>query len=212
MTEPTALHFAPGQRIFTQGDSAYAAFVLESGKVSVHQHIDGHHLDLDPVEPGEIFGEMALLGSVRRMATATAESECTVAVLPVSDFGRRLQAADRYLRALIAMVIKNIQTSHRVFLRRPRSFRDHVRQIGALSGNIRRFSARVDDPALSGAMGAALDNLEAALSDLNMLTNRCRDQRHDIILDAEEAEGVGLDEVVGSESRRRVFVISTVPR
>jgi CRP-like cAMP-binding protein len=203
------LHFDPGQRIFTQGDGAYGAFMLETGKVSMHQHIDGHQLDLDPVKPGEIFGEMALLGAVRRMGTAVADTECTVSVLPASAFARRMQAADRWLRALIDMVARNIQVSHRVFLRRPRSFRDHVRQMAALSANIRRFSARVPEPPLAEAMGAALDRLETALADLDRLSLLCPDRRHDIILDVDEADGLGLDEVVGSESRRRVFVTPT---
>jgi len=197
--------FAPGQKVFGQGEPGETAFLLESGKVAIHQHIDGRQLELDSVSPGEIFGEMAILGGGKRMATAVATEECVVAPLASTVFERKLEAADRFLRALVIMVIKNIQTSHRVFLRRPRSFRDHVRQMRSLCDNVRRFSTRLDDTALVDDLAAALGKLDGALRELDRLALRCPDQRHDIILDEQETEGVGLDDVVGSESRRRVY-------
>jgi len=199
------LHIARGEKVFSQGETGETAFLLETGTVAIHQHIDGHQLELDAVSPGEIFGEMAILGGGRRMATAIAAEDCVVVPLPVTSFLTKLSAADRFLRALVEMVIKNIRTSHRVFLRRPRSFRDHVRQIRALADNIRRFSSRLEDEQLASDMVATLSRLDASLRDLDRLTLRCSDQRHDIILDDQEADGVGLDDVVGSESRRRVF-------
>ena len=199
------MHIARGERVFSQGESGDAAFLLETGTVAIHQQIDGHQLELDAVSPGEIFGEMAILGSGRRMATAIAAEDCVVVPLAADSFLAKLSSADRFLRALVEMVIKNIRTSHRVFLRRPRSFRDHVRQIRALADNIRRFSSRLEDEQLAGDMVATLSRLDSALRDLDRLTLRCSDQRHDIILDDQEADGVGLDDVVGSESRRRVF-------
>ena len=206
---PAPLRFTPGQKVFGQGEVGATAFLLESGSVAIHQTIDGRQLELDPVLPGEIFGEMAVLGGDRRMATAVAAEDSVVVPLPVDSFQRRLDAADRFLRALVEMVIKNIQASHRVFLRRPRSFRDHVRQIRSLGDNIRRFSTRLEDAELGGEMIGALSRLDSALRDLDRLALRCPDQRHDIILTDRETEGVGLDDVVGSESRRRVF---TPPR
>jgi len=139
------------------------------------------------------------------MATAVAVEDCVIEPLQADAFQAKLAIADRFLRALVEMVIKNIHTSHRVFLRRPRSFRDHVRQIRALSDNIRRFSSRLEDAELAGDMVATLSRLDASLRELDRLTLRCPDQRHDIILNDQEADGVGLDDVVGSESRRRVF-------
>ncbi len=200
------IRFSRGERIFGQGEPGDATYLLETGRVTIHQVIDGRPLDLDGIEPGEIFGEMAVLDGGRRMATATAAEDSVVLRLPASAFQRKLVLADRFLRALVMMVIKNIRTSHRVFLRRPRSFRDHVRQMNALSGNVRRFAARLPDPDVADALGDTLGRLDAALAELGSLAQRCPDQRHDIVLDHAETDGVGLDEVVGSESRRKVYV------
>ncbi len=200
-----SMRVARGESVFQQGEVGEVAYLLESGQISIHQHIDGHSLELDSVRPGEIFGEMAVLGGGRRMASAIAAEDSVIARVPAPIFHDKLMSADRFLRALVQMVIKNIHASHRVFLRRPRSFRDHIRQMKAFAGNIRRFTGRLEDQALRADMAATLHQLESALEELSRLALRCPDQRHDIIIDAEEAEGVGLDQVVGSESRRRVF-------
>ncbi len=206
------IRYVRGERVFGQGDPGDATYLLEAGRVTIHQLIDGRPLELDAVEPGEIFGEMAVLDGGRRMATATAAEDSVVLRLPASAFHRKLVLADRFLRALVMMVIKNIRNSHRVFLRRPRSLRDHVRQMTALSGNVRRFAARLPDPELTADLVAAVERLDAALADLGALAQRCPDQRHDIILDHNETDGVGLDEVVGSESRRKVYAPAMADR
>ena len=202
---PEIIRVGRGETVFVQGDHGDSAFLLEAGRITIRQVIDGRALELDAVEPGEIFGEMAVLDGGRRLATATAAQDSVVARLRASGFRHRLEGADRFLRALVMMVIKNIRSSHRVFLRRPRSFRDHVRQMNALSLNVRRFAARLPADEGGGRLVEVLDRLDAALGDLADLASVCRDQRQDIVLDTDEAEGVGLDQVVGSEARRRVY-------
>ena len=202
---PEIIRVGRGETVFAQGDHGDSAFLLEAGRITIRQVIDGRALELDAVEPGEIFGEMAVLDGGRRLATATAAQDSVIARLRASGFRHRLEGADRFLRALVMMVIKNIRSSHRVFLRRPRSFRDHVRQMNALSLNVRRFAARLPADEGGGRLVEVLERLDAALGDLADLASVCRDQRQDIVLDTDEAEGVGLDQVVGSEARRRVY-------
>jgi CRP/FNR family cyclic AMP-dependent transcriptional regulator len=71
-----ALHartYRPGEVIFVQGDIGRALFILESGKVELtRQGPDGVPVVLYTLKPGEFFGEMALLESLPRSATATA--------------------------------------------------------------------------------------------------------------------------------------------
>ncbi len=203
---PEIIRIRRGETIFAQGDPGDCAYLLEAGRVAIHQTIDGKPLELDPVEPGEIFGEMAILDGGRRLATARAAEDSVIARLRTTGFHHRLEGADRFLRALVMMVIKNIRTSHRVFLRRPRSFPDHLRQMNALSLNVRRFALRLPDAPAGERLVQALDRLDGALAELASLASLFPDRRQDIVLDTDEADGVGLDQVVGSEARRRVYV------
>lgn len=71
-----ALHartYRPGEVVFVEGDIGRALFILESGKVELTRRgLDGKPALLYTLKPGEFFGEMALLESLPRSATATA--------------------------------------------------------------------------------------------------------------------------------------------
>jgi CRP-like cAMP-binding protein len=197
------IRFAAGERIFGQGDAGDAAFVLESGRVALFQHHDGHRVDIGTIGPGEIFGEMAVLDGGRRSATAMAAEDCVLARVPQSLFQTKLDGADGFLRALIDLFIKNIRTSPRLFLRRPRSFRDHVKQMTVFSWNMRRFAGRLDDVAMADDVLDILDRLDTALDDLANVAELTADKRHDLIVD-EELNGVDFSDVIGTEGRRRL--------
>ena len=71
-----ALHartYRAGEVVFVEGDIGRALFILESGKVEISRAgPDGAPRVLYTLVPGEFFGEMALLESLSRSATATA--------------------------------------------------------------------------------------------------------------------------------------------
>ncbi|MGE0153940.1 MAG: cation:proton antiporter [Reyranellaceae bacterium] len=71
----------PGERVIREGDRANAMFFISSGKVEVH--VGNKRLKL---EPGDFFGEMALLSGGRRTADVVAVDYCQFLTLDVEDF------------------------------------------------------------------------------------------------------------------------------
>ena len=68
--------FKAGQTIFRAGDPGDGFYLVETGRVIISAAIGGNEsLPLATINPGEFFGEMALLDEVPRSATATAEVE-----------------------------------------------------------------------------------------------------------------------------------------
>ncbi|MCX5794687.1 MAG: cyclic nucleotide-binding domain-containing protein [Elusimicrobia bacterium] len=62
-----------GEVLFVEGDIGRALFILESGQVELTKAgPDGKPQKIYTIQPGEFFGEMALLEQLPRMATATA--------------------------------------------------------------------------------------------------------------------------------------------
>ena len=63
-----------GEVLFVEGDIGRALFILEAGKVELarRDHETGKMKPIYAVEPGDFFGEMALLEQLPRTATATA--------------------------------------------------------------------------------------------------------------------------------------------
>ena len=73
---------AAGTVIFEQGDAGAEMFGVVEGRVSLKT--DGHLVA--EVGPDDIFGEMALVDSSPRMATALAETDTVLAVINRRDF------------------------------------------------------------------------------------------------------------------------------
>lgn len=74
-----ARSFAAGETIFREGDPATELFVIKSGRVGI---MAGNRL-LDTLEEANVFGEMALIDTAPRSATAVAVTD--VQVVPVSE-------------------------------------------------------------------------------------------------------------------------------
>jgi len=73
-----------GAQLVSEGATGYSFFVIGEGEVAVTLH------DLEPVRlgPGDFFGEIALLGGLRRMATVTTTKPSRVLVMFGHDFAR----------------------------------------------------------------------------------------------------------------------------
>ncbi len=71
--------YAAGQTIFTEGDPGTEFYVIQRGKVDIRT---GNRL-LETLGENEIFGEMALINSSPRSATAIAQTDATVA--PITE-------------------------------------------------------------------------------------------------------------------------------
>ncbi|MBI3444655.1 MAG: cyclic nucleotide-binding domain-containing protein [Magnetospirillum sp.] len=198
------LAVAAGGILFRQGDMGDAAYILDKGKVMIFQQVEGQRVELDSIKPGEIFGEMAVIDRSERMATAIASTDCSVTRVPEAIFNRKLEATDKFVRALVNMFIKNIRTSHRIFVRRPRSFRDNIKLIRYFAFNIKRYANLIDDRPLGEEMLAALEKVEKAVTELAEIGHRAKDKRHDHIVESDDANNLGLKSVMGTEGHRKM--------
>ena len=76
--------FAAGETIFTEGSTGREMYVVLEGSVDI---LVGN-MTLDVTGPGGVFGEMALIDSSARSATAIAKDDCTLALVDERQFLR----------------------------------------------------------------------------------------------------------------------------
>jgi CRP/FNR family transcriptional regulator, cyclic AMP receptor protein len=81
--------FAAGETIFTEGTSGREMYVVLEGSVDIRIG----NKTLDVTGPGGVFGEMALLDSSDRSATAIAKDDCTLASIDERQFLRMVERA-----------------------------------------------------------------------------------------------------------------------
>jgi serine phosphatase RsbU (regulator of sigma subunit) len=79
-----ASRFEPGEPLFREGDDAEGAYVLLSGRCAVSE--GGKQVNV--IEPGELFGEIAGFGGGKRTATVTALVPCEVLILSADQLQR----------------------------------------------------------------------------------------------------------------------------
>ena len=79
-------HFAAGEPIFLMGSPGASMMAVLSGtvRISIPSH-EGREIVLAVLQPGEVFGEIALLDGKERTADAHATTACALAVLERRD-------------------------------------------------------------------------------------------------------------------------------
>jgi CRP-like cAMP-binding protein len=104
--------FADGQVIFGRGDPGSSLFALVEGRVRIGvTAADGREVLLDILEPGEIFGELALLDGKPRSADATAFGPCLLLSLDRREFLPALRQSPEATSRLFALVCARVRVA-----------------------------------------------------------------------------------------------------
>ena len=80
--DSSALEVPAGHRFFEAGDDGDFMYVVLDGEVD----LELRGIDLETVQPGGFFGEMALIDKRERSASATAKVDCRVALVDQRRF------------------------------------------------------------------------------------------------------------------------------
>ncbi|MFA6033257.1 MAG: cyclic nucleotide-binding domain-containing protein [Myxococcota bacterium] len=107
------LHYRTGKHIFEEGTEGDKLFLVSDGSVRISKFIDGVGEEaLSVLKPGAYFGEMSIIDSGPRSATALAHTDCEVWEISRDEFIRILQSD----RDLSFHVLWNLLTtlSHRL--------------------------------------------------------------------------------------------------
>ena len=101
------LNLSEGDFLFQEGDDADAAFVLQTGSLSVYLDRSHGRVDLASLEAGSIIGEITLIDGGQRTATVRATSDCALCRLDKKEF----DFLRRNLRPSAYKLIKEITTT-----------------------------------------------------------------------------------------------------
>lgn len=102
--------FAPGERIFREGETGSCAYVIQEGLVEISRGDGDKTHVLGTIGKGGIFGEMALLDNKPRMASARAKETTTTIVVTPMLFEQKLAKTDPFIRGLLKILVENIRS------------------------------------------------------------------------------------------------------
>ena len=78
MSTKETLHLLPGDFIFREGEFGQTAFMIESGEIEIIKFTGDKNTVLAELKKGALFGEMAIIESSPRSASARAKTECVL--------------------------------------------------------------------------------------------------------------------------------------
>lgn len=85
-TDQHVVNFKDGEILFREGDLSREMYIVQQGAVEVFKNVEDKTIVLGRVERGHMVGEMSLLESLPRSATAKAVGETTLLVLEPGSF------------------------------------------------------------------------------------------------------------------------------
>lgn len=77
-----SIEFKAGDMILQQGECGDTMYIIAEGRVE----IDRNGVYIDTLEAGQIFGEIAVLESIERVASATAKTDCRLIPIDAKTF------------------------------------------------------------------------------------------------------------------------------
>ena len=164
---------ADGETLFTRGDPADGLYGIQSGQVRISVvGANGQEVGLALLEPGQVFGEIALLDNEPRTASATAVSVTTLAQIDAAGFDTLLNEEPRLSRHLLKVLSQRIRRSDQLIeelasLGRParlaKQLLDLARRHGEVIGWGGQVGVRLARVTLTGLVGASPHGVDEEL-------------------------------------------------
>lgn len=108
--------FPAGAQIFTEGESANFAYVIEAGNVEMLASRGGRKVLLARFGQGDLLGETALVGDSHRTATAIAVQETQVVVLDKASVREHVANADETVQLLLRLTLERLRSLEQLVL------------------------------------------------------------------------------------------------
>ncbi|MDH5748919.1 MAG: cyclic nucleotide-binding domain-containing protein [Rhodospirillales bacterium] len=107
----TTLKFQDGDILFREGQASDTVYSLVTGTVELSKACRGGAVRLAIIAPGEFFGEMGVIDSGPRTATAQAKGEVSVEVISRDEFLSALKTRPNLAMAVMAKMARRLRTA-----------------------------------------------------------------------------------------------------
>ncbi|KPA13065.1 Crp/Fnr family transcriptional regulator [Candidatus Magnetomorum sp. HK-1] len=101
--------FAQDQIIFNEGDESKYAYLVQSGSVEIFRIVNNNHVIVNKIKQGELFGEMGIVSSAPRVASAKASEKTRLIKFDQNDVLEDLKKSPSIVNALTHLLINRFE-------------------------------------------------------------------------------------------------------
>jgi CRP-like cAMP-binding protein len=94
--------------LFSEGEPGDELYIIQKGSVKIAKIVDNNEVLLAVLKTGDIFGEMALLESKPRSASAVAYEDCTVLAVNRTNFVRMVETQSQIIARLTTLLSERL--------------------------------------------------------------------------------------------------------
>ena len=106
---PSTKYIKAGTVIFHQGEQGDCAYIVDKGRVEIFLEQEESYTPISHIGVGEIFGEMAIIDSAPRSASAKALEDCELTIVSKEQLTERVSDTDPIVRLLLSMLSKRLR-------------------------------------------------------------------------------------------------------
>ena len=104
--------YTNGQIIFKEDSPGEWLYIVMSGSVETSRTVSGRKITIERLQPGDLFGEMELIGRMKRTVTAQAIGETTLGIVDrdaiIREYGQLSKQFKSILETIPARIKKMI--------------------------------------------------------------------------------------------------------
>ena len=104
----TSRAYPKGTMLFAEGEPGQELFIIQKGSVKIVKIMNNNEVLLALLKAGDIFGEMALLESKPRAASAVAYEDCQVLAVNHANFKQMITAQPQLITRLTTLLAERI--------------------------------------------------------------------------------------------------------
>jgi len=108
LRQSTRMDFESGETVFLEGDEGHAMYIVTQGAFEVYRNVTGKHVYIASIDPGEHFGEIALLINRPRSASVRAIQSSSVIRLTKHAIMSEHRAAALLFRNMAQMMAQRL--------------------------------------------------------------------------------------------------------
>jgi CRP-like cAMP-binding protein len=172
-------HYARGFQIFAQGDDGDALYGVAAGRVRISASASGgREVFLNIMEPGDTFGEVAVMDGLPRTASAVALDDSTLIVIQRGDFLPLLEREPKLATHLLKLLCERLRwTSELVeesaFLAGPARLAKRLLILASLHGraaHVGQLELRISQHELARFLGLTRQAVNHSLAEWRRLS------------------------------------------